>query len=416
MAWPPRFEEDLHPRGRGGKFASKPGVPDVPHDRSTPPKPGAPVKPAAPGKAAKKVAAKKSPQRRRRAMRYDAQTATPRLQATGQPDVPLAARAPRVDGSGPLGTGAVLNTGSRATAHPTLPGESIVPIGGLGPKATQLAIGRRPDGTMDWNVRGTYVDQKLIDMRNNGIDTEAMFRDPVTKDWSPERLAQQEAVMDEMWDAHAAHVPNEGRAIFSGGLGGAGKGYVLGKVEQVPDRDFFTINPDDVKALMAKRGMIPLELDPNMTPMELSPVVHEEASDMAMRLAERAYAERKNVVWDITMSSENSVVKKRLALMREAGYTDVGALFVDTTVERSIAQASGRWVRGMQEYIDGDGEGGRYLPSKATAENLPTPGSGYNSKNREVFEAIKHNFDGYVVYENIDRTRLLETQGKGLPK
>lgn len=455
VAWPPRFEEDLHPRSGGGKFArkfkagesaapkkaapQKAGAPGVP-------KPGAPTPGAAkkaapapsaakkaaptPSAAAKKAAPSGRPQRR--AMRYDASSAA-RLQASAQltptPTPPSApGPAERVDDA----------------IGPSAP----IPTGGLGPMAQMLAIGRQPDGTMDFDQRAAYVDQRLTYMRANHIDTEAKFRLPLTPaqeaeqadveahnaevkrtgegkkrdnvvgDWHPDRLALQEQLMDEIWDARAAHVPNEGRAIFSGGLGGAGKGYTLGKIEQVSDRDFFTVNPDDVKELMAKRGMVPLEFDPNMTPMELSPTVHEEASELANRLAERAYAEKKNLVWDITMSSDKSVAEKRIKPMREAGYTDIGALFVDTTVENSITQAKNRWIRGMNDFINGKGEGGRYLPSKATEENLPR-GDEYRSNNREVFERVKHLFDGSVIYENLgdgSGTNHLETTGKGIPK
>jgi hypothetical protein len=163
--------------------------------------------------------------------------------------------------------------------------------------------------------------------------------------------------------------------------------------------------------------MIPRELDPNMTPMELSPVTHEEASYMAEKLAERAYAERKNIVWDFTMGSVNSVVKKRLDPMRKAGYTHVGAMFVDTTVERSVQQARGRWQRGMERYIGNEGEGGRFLPSSATEDNLPAKDSPYRSKNRETFEQVKGLFDGWVQYENLTgKSQRVASAGKALPK
>jgi len=413
MAFPPQFEEDLHPRGQGGKFARKLGVPDAGPAKKAAAK--AAPKPGPRGGAVPKPGPRRQPPR---PIRYD-----PRPQPAGQPDIGPVAGAPapnynpygQIPGHNPLAGGPEPARQANGTLAPdgTLP----VPVGGLGPKATQVAMGRRADGTMDWDQRGAYVGEKLDYMRHNGIDSEARYRDPVTKEWDPERLKQQEALMDEIWEAHAAHVPNEGKGIFAGGLGGAGKGYALGKVEKVDDRQFFTVNPDDIKELMAKRGMIPLDLDPLMTPMELSPVVHEEASDMAKRLADKAYAEKKNLVWDITMSSEGSVMK-RVAAMREHGYNDIGALFVDTTVERSVSQARGRWQNGMTRYInDSEGEGGRYLPSSATKENLPSPGSAYHSKNREVFEAIKHNFDGHVVYQNLDGNMTqLETAGKGLPK
>lgn len=415
--WPPRFEEKLHPRGHGGQFSDKPDAPGAPRPgpRKAAPKPGPlkAAKPAAPAKAAK--AAKKAtptPQRRRPPVRYNPASAS-RLQDAGQPDIGPASTPQAPDASGPpLGSGPRLGEGDAVLGRYT-PRESTIPIGG--PLASMLAMGRRPDGTMDWESRGSYVDERLTYLRDNGIDSQSLYKK--NGEWTPERRAKQEALIEEIWQSRAAHVPNEGRGIFSGGLGGAGKGYALGKVEKVSDRDFFTVNPDDVKELMAKRDMIPLELDPLMTPMELSPTVHEEASDIAKELAKRAYKQKKNVVWDLTMSSEGSIMG-RVDTMRKHGYTNIGAMFVDTTVDRSVTQAMSRWQRGMNDLIaDGAGEGGRFLPSKATKENLPTPGSAYHSRNREVFEAIKHNFDGSILYQNLgDGMKHIETKGKGLPK
>jgi hypothetical protein len=216
--------------------------------------------------------------------------------------------------------------------------------------------------------------------------------------------------MDDLYARNAKDVPNDGKALIAGGLGGAGKGFTLDGLGVGPDSpDYFTINPDDIKVEMANRGMIP-RLDKNMTLMELSPLAHEEASDMANELANRAYKEKKNIVWDITMSSEKSVANKRIAPMREAEYTDIKAVFVDVTVDKSIEQAQGRWQRGLIEYGEGKGEGGRFLPSSATGENVPKPGSKYRSKNRETFEAIKGGLDGYIVYDNQDKSTVVDSK------
>lgn len=253
--------------------------------------------------------------------------------------------------------------------------------------------------TVDFSERADYVDKKLDDWRfSKKIDTRSLYKSD-NGEWFPARVRQQQELLDEIWAEKAANVPNEGKAIMAGGLGGAGKGFTLENVIGVDKTQYFTINPDDIKEAMAKKGMIP-KLDKNMTPMELSPLAHEEASDLAMMLAERAYAERKNIVWDITMSSPGSVKQKRLDAMRAAGYDQIDAVFVDVSVDKSVQQARSRWENGLRRWADGKGDGGRFLPSSATGENLPTPGSPYRSKNREVFEAVKEFFDNYVVYDN----------------
>ena len=269
------------------------------------------------------------------------------------------------------------------------------------PSATKpsLRVGMRRDGTMDFATRADYVERRLTEFFQSGVSSESLYKTK-TGEWTAQRKAQQRAIMDEIWRTQAERVPNEGKAIFAGGLGGAGKGYTLKNKVHVDPNQYLTINPDDIKELMAKRGMIP-NVDSSLTPMEASPLVHEEASQMAKDLAEKAYRERKNVVWDITMSSEKSVKKDRIDVMRAAGYTDIRGVFVDVSVAKSVAQARKRWERGLTDYANGTGDGGRFLPSGATAANMPAAGSAYRSKNREVFEAVKSSFDGFEVWSGL---------------
>lgn len=402
----PDFKEELHPRGhigsgQGGRFVAKPHLPKVAKRRRPAPAAPAPVKAAkkvtTPQPKAKRAAKRVAP----KPMRFDAATAGPKLRAATKGK----------KNAKPAGFG----TAPRAAQPAT---QAVIPNDA---RARMLDVGRKPDASapagaptpaaMDFEKRARYADDVLTKWRKDEFDTQVLYRDKATGEWSPERLAQQEQLLEDIWYAHAVNVPNQGRAIFSGGLGGAGKGFALGKVHKVDtdadwerpgqQHEFLTINPDTIKAMMAQRGMIPLDVDPNLTPMELSPLAHEEASELAERLAERAYMERKNIVWDFTMASEKSVVAKRLNPMREHGYDQVTAMFVDTTVERSIEQATKRWKRGMTEFIGGKGDGGRFLPSGATNDNRPT-GDKFLSKNRETFEAVKDKFDGYVLMENID--------------
>lgn len=399
MVYPfrPKYKEDLHPRGIGGKWVAKPGGgPKAPsHKRPSAPEPAREAR-KVPGPSAPKGEGAKKPARgkgtRPRPMRYAEKAAEAKQRQ--------AEAKKRVEQQQP---------------------ESTQEKQVIDAARHDLRIGRRPDGTMDWEARAAYIDEKLTQLFKDKVETISMFRDPKTGEWDPLRRAKQEKLIRHIWDTQAAHIPNEGLGIFSGGLGGAGKGYALGKVEKIDDKTrFFTVNPDVIKEHMAlpEFDMIPMDVDPNMTPMELSPVTHEEASMIADELAHMAYAERKNLVWDFTMGSVGSVVNKRLEPMREAGYGHIGALFVDTTVEQSVKSAQKRWRRGMEEYIDYEGEGGRFLPSGATKGNMPAEGSTFRSKNRETFEQVKHLFDGTVVYENLDGKSMnqVASSGKGLPR
>jgi hypothetical protein len=162
----------------------------------------------------------------------------------------------------------------------------------------------------------------------------------------------------------------------------------------INQRDYLTLNPDDVKEVMAERGMIP-EID-GLSPMEASALIHEESSHITNLVGKRAYADRKNVIWDITMASRGST-ERRINEMRAAGYDDLTAVFVDIPVETSVERALARHRRGMEAYLDGDGFGGRYVPPSIIRKNESSTTS---SANREVFDALQTEFDTWSLYDN----------------
>jgi hypothetical protein len=227
-----------------------------------------------------------------------------------------------------------------------------------------------------------------------GKTTDVMFTENGDgKSWTPERKKLHDEIIDALW-AKANNVPRDGKAIIAGGLGGAGKSTVLGKFAGIDGSLYLTLNPDDVKELMAKRGMIP-DVD-GLSPMEASPLVHEESSHITNQLARRAYAENVNVIWDITMSSRGSV-EKRIKNMRDAGYGDISGVFVDIPVETSVDRALARHRRGMENHRKGKGHGGRYVPPSIIRKNAD---SEYSSANRRVFEGLRGQFDHWEAWDN----------------
>jgi len=130
--------------------------------------------------------------------------------------------------------------------------------------------------------------------------------------------------------------------------------------------------------------------------METSTLAHEESSYLARRLAMRAMAEGKNIIWDITMSSEESVTQ-RIADLRAAGYQRIDGVFVDIPVQASVRRAEARHRRGHDLYLAGQGLGGRSLPADVTRAQADPQ---YGSINRRVFEAVKQEFDHWVIYDN----------------
>jgi predicted ABC-type ATPase len=199
--------------------------------------------------------------------------------------------------------------------------------------------------------------------------------------------------MDDLY-ARAANVPNEREAVIAGGLPGAGKSTVLENYADVDRSRFLTVDPDEIKTELAWRGLIPAV--EGLSPMEASDLAHEESSYIAKGLAERAQAEGKNMVWDITMSSRSST-ESRIDDLRSAGYTRITGIFVDIPLEKSAARAEARHRIGQDEYRAGRGEGGRLLPPEVIRSNEDPV---WGSLNRKVFEEVKHRFDAWSIYDN----------------
>jgi hypothetical protein len=240
----------------------------------------------------------------------------------------------------------------------------------------------------------TRVESDLTAALARGESTDVtLTTDPERTAWRPDRAKLHRQIVDDLYSA-AADVPNDGQAIMAGGLGGAGKSTTLEGHAGIDRSDYLTINPDDIKESMARRGMIPPVK--GLAPMERSALIHEESSDIATSLAGRAYADRKNVIWDITMSSRASVAR-RLQHLREAGYRNVEGIFVHIPVEKSVERAQARHRHGLEDYRNGEGLGGRYVPPHVIRANAD---STWGSVNRGVFEDMKPQFDSWKLYDN----------------
>ena len=195
----------------------------------------------------------------------------------------------------------------------------------------------------------------------------------------------EEIVSEIIDEAIAKGVKRNGEAIFSGGLGGAGKTTVLNGYVGVDNDSYIVVNPDDIKEIMAEKKMIPGVK--GLTPMEASPLAHEEASHISKILLNRVAKEKFNIIIDITMSDVDKV-KARADLLRENGYSSVKAVFVDIKPETSLQRASFRYAHGMSQYTElGKGNGGRFLPSHIVEGNK-TDDPMFNSQNAKNLVAL----------------------------
>jgi predicted ABC-type ATPase len=246
----------------------------------------------------------------------------------------------------------------------------------------------------EWAEHVTGVVDDLDKARVAGLTAKRLYTiNGAGEVWTEERDSLHESLLNDLYSS-AAHVPCEKRAIIAGGLGGAGKTTVLTGHAGIDLSQYMMINPDNIKEEMAKRDMIPAV--GALSPMEASDLVHEESSYLAKRLARRAEADGKNIIWDITMSSEDST-HERITNLRSAGYEHIEGVFVDISIETSIRRTDSRHREGHERYRPGGGLGGRYVPEEVIRGQID---SEWGSKNRQIYETMKSRFNHWSVYDN----------------
>lgn len=249
------------------------------------------------------------------------------------------------------------------------------------------------------------VGRRLAEARAAGLETDAQHTlDDGKEVWSDERDAAHEQIVADLYAA-AAGIPCEGKAIIAGGLPGAGKTTVLREHAGIDLSRYFMINPDDIKEQLARRGMVPDIA--GLSPMEASDLAHEESSHIAKRLANRAETDRRNIIWDITMSSASSVADRAGAL-RAAGYRQIDGVFVHVPVEISVSRADLRHRIEHDRYLSGSGLGGRYISDSLIRSHAD---DSFGSVNRRNFELLKPLFDSWRSYDNSASGRRPELAG-----
>jgi len=251
----------------------------------------------------------------------------------------------------------------------------------------------------------TEIKEALHDARDRGQAT--WVRHSVDGDgevWTRDRRDEHDKIISDLYAA-AAGVPCEGKAIIIGGLPGAGKTTVL-RDHLGPDWvGWLAINPDAIKYELAARELVP-RIEP-LTPMEATELTHEESSHIAKRLAGRAMAEHKNVVWDITLASERSAAE-RIDQLRDAGYRRIEGVFVDVPVQTSLERVAERHRKGDDEYrTTGAGLGGRFISDDVIRAQSDER---WGSTNRRSFEHLKDRFDAWYFYDNSGEAAVLKDQ------
>ncbi len=262
--------------------------------------------------------------------------------------------------------------------------------------------------------------QKYDTQRANGIFTP----DGKFVGYSPERTEQHRKIIQDILDQHK-DVPKNKQAIMSGGLGGAGKGTVLKGHPDISEDDYLTIDPDQMKEEILRRGMGPDV--PGLLPMEQASFIHEESSDLANMLQSIALSQGMNIILDTTMAAkkgteDESSADGKIQKFADAGY-QIRGIFVDVPVDVSVNSALDRHVGGVNRFNSGDDKGGgdlggRYVPPDYIRSASPSEAqkaAGLNSKNRAVFERLKREgkFVEAELWDTSDRTRPPRLVEKG---
>ncbi|PPG37859.1 toxin component of a toxin/antitoxin system [Rathayibacter sp. AY2B5] len=140
----------------------------------------------------------------------------------------------------------------------------------------------------------------------------------------------------------------------------------------------FTVDADEFKrALLTEaikdgsydRAIMPSEVraaeaaGERFFPLELASLVHEESSQLAIRVRNEAVRDGLNVVIDTVLSSPEKAVElgQRLG---SVGYS-VEVIDVEVPFELSESRIAGRWQQSYERALDGADElGGRWVPSE----------------------------------------------------
>lgn len=274
--------------------------------------------------------------------------------------------------------------------------EDIAQEHAANPESRDAQDNDRPHSLSDqeWTEHLEEVRDGLDAARREGLRTIQLYTiDEKGQIWSEERDLLHDSIIEDFY-AEAKDVPCDFKAIMAGGLGGAGKTTVLTEHAGIDLTQYLMINPDNFKEEMARRGMLS-DIE-GLSPMEASDLAHEESSYLAKRLARRAEAEGKNLIWDITMASKDST-EGRIESLREAGYVQVDGIFIDIPIELSVERTESRHREGHENYRSGVGLGGRFVPPEVIRSQGDKE---WPSQNRRTFEAVKNDFSTWRIYDN----------------
>lgn len=242
----------------------------------------------------------------------------------------------------------------------------------------------------DYNRRQEYLENihELFKLKKMGTIHQYSSMVNGERVFTEERSLLHESIITEYLEKYGYdNVLSDGKIFLTGGLSGSGKTFILNNYTKIDSSDYLLINSDPINYIFAERGLIPSVR--GLTPMEASTLVHQESLHIMELIQNKASDMGKNMIFDLTMTNKFYPVKTIVSL-KEKGYTDFRALFVNNTIENSAKNGFNRYKKGMDNYILGNNNiGGRYVPQGVLLSQV-AKNPDYDSANAEVFAYLTH--------------------------
>ena len=304
--------------------------------------------------------------------------------------------------------------------------------------AYRFALEGRPFVTpedQEWQNHVDRLNAVLGDLYRRGVDTRTMSNrygtatykdadgkkkiDSVT--YSPERQAMRKKLMEAYLGGlryggrrvkGIDEYPQEFQSLLLGGISGGGKGTILENDPRIgiDHNNYMTLDVDELKALATDMGMNPTDEDlpelAGLSPMERTPLIHYEMSDLMDEIVQEALKRGTNVILDKTMASQKSITGLVDSLKR-AGYNRAAA-FVSNNPTDALAGVTARHKNSQMKWKN-EGEspgnmGGRPVPDYISSAQAQVSNPDYLTVNEEVFDTLANTpgaFDnGWIKFDN----------------
>lgn len=220
--------------------------------------------------------------------------------------------------------------------------------------------------------------------------------------WKPDRAAMHRDIVHQLLEADQ-RVPSGRRAVIVGGIASGHRDHVAGKA--APDSDYVHVSAHRVKEEMARRGMVPSVA--GLSPMEASPLVHDEASHVAGLLSREAVRRGKNVAIH-TALADAGTAGAHVAALREAGH-NVHVAFAHVHPGKAADHAASRHQSGHESFRRQQSSGARYLPGALVRA---ADAGGGETVNSAAFQALKPSLGSWEHWDARDgKPRKTESSG-----